>query len=184
MIKSKANQGAFTIVELLIVIVVIAILAAISIVAFNGVQQRANNTVTIEATSQIVKAYGLYIAENGSLPTGSGCIGESYPGNTCLSQDGTSACFGLGGSGVAVDLHAALRPYTGGSIPMASVQKVPCGGTEYSGLYAWYNSANERTTLVSILSGDVTCPAMSPNVLSQSRIVSGSATRCTYVIGL
>ena len=35
------NHTGFTIVELLIVIVVIAILAAITIVAFNGIQDRA-----------------------------------------------------------------------------------------------------------------------------------------------
>jgi len=38
--KNK-HQSAFTIVELLIVIVVIGILAAITIVSFNGVQARA-----------------------------------------------------------------------------------------------------------------------------------------------
>jgi prepilin-type N-terminal cleavage/methylation domain-containing protein len=41
--KSKKQTG-FTIVELLIVIVVIGILAAITIVAYNGVQNRASDT--------------------------------------------------------------------------------------------------------------------------------------------
>ena len=39
----RKKQTGFTIVELLIVIVVIGILAAITIVAFNGVQQRARD---------------------------------------------------------------------------------------------------------------------------------------------
>lgn len=50
----------FTIVELLIVIVVIAILAAITIVAFNGVQQRAQNSAilsSVRATSKLIKSY-------------------------------------------------------------------------------------------------------------------------------
>lgn len=40
---AKQKQAGFTIVELLIVIVVIGILAAITIVAFNGVQGRAHD---------------------------------------------------------------------------------------------------------------------------------------------
>lgn len=52
MVNIHRREG-FTIVELLIVIVVIAILAAISIVSYTGIQQRANNTVTIEATGQL-----------------------------------------------------------------------------------------------------------------------------------
>lgn len=43
MTKQTKSSG-FTIVELLIVIVVIAILAAITIVAYNGIQDRANTT--------------------------------------------------------------------------------------------------------------------------------------------
>lgn len=45
---ARLPQKGFTIVELLIVIVVIGILAAIVIVAFNGVQNRANDT-TVKA---------------------------------------------------------------------------------------------------------------------------------------
>lgn len=42
--KGAQKQSGFTIVELLIVIVVIAILAAITIVAYNGIQQRAKES--------------------------------------------------------------------------------------------------------------------------------------------
>ena len=41
MFKRAQKQTGFTIVELLIVVVVIAILAAITIVAYNGIQNRA-----------------------------------------------------------------------------------------------------------------------------------------------
>lgn len=51
----KTNTSGFTIVELLIVIVVIAILAAVTVVAFNGVQNRANDSSTQASVSQIYK---------------------------------------------------------------------------------------------------------------------------------
>ncbi|MCA9336117.1 prepilin-type N-terminal cleavage/methylation domain-containing protein, partial [Candidatus Saccharibacteria bacterium] len=42
---AKNKKTGFTIVELLIVIVVIAILAAITIVAYNGIQQRSRDSI-------------------------------------------------------------------------------------------------------------------------------------------
>ena len=60
MLTDKQRQNGFTIVELLIVIVVIAILAAITIVAYNGIQTRAQ-AATIQADlSAVVKKTELY----------------------------------------------------------------------------------------------------------------------------
>ena len=71
---NKKAQG-FTIVELLIVIVVIAILAAISIAAYTNIQQRAKNTAIINAASQSLKMIEAYVAANGTYPaTWSSCI--------------------------------------------------------------------------------------------------------------
>lgn len=59
------KQKGFTIVELLIVIVVIAILAAIVIVAYNGIQDRAKNSAAQSATAQAAKRIQQYFIENG-----------------------------------------------------------------------------------------------------------------------
>jgi len=61
----KNRITGFTIVELLIVIVVIAILAAISIVAYNGIQARANDTKIRAAANQLEKKILLWSIESG-----------------------------------------------------------------------------------------------------------------------
>lgn len=72
-LKTMKKDRGFTIVELLIVIVVIAILAAIVIVAYNGVQNRANASTAksnAEAVQKIVEAYAADdSAGNGLYPT-------------------------------------------------------------------------------------------------------------------
>ena len=63
----KSIRG-FTIVELLIVIVVIAILASISIVAYNGIQSRANDAALASDLRQIKSKLELYYADNATYP--------------------------------------------------------------------------------------------------------------------
>lgn len=65
----KSKQKGFTIVELLIVIVVIGILAALVITTFTGIQQKARNTereTDIKALQGQIEAY---YAQNGKYPT-------------------------------------------------------------------------------------------------------------------
>lgn len=69
LIVTKQNTRGFTIVELLIVIVVIGILAAITIVAFNGVQNKANDASVQSDVSQMAKQMHAYIAAEGKAPS-------------------------------------------------------------------------------------------------------------------
>ena len=69
MISLKKNNRGFTIVELLIVIVVIGILAALVIVTYNGIQQKARDTerkTDIKAVQGHLEAYW---ADNAKYPT-------------------------------------------------------------------------------------------------------------------
>lgn len=65
----NTQKDGFTIVELLIVIVVIAILAAVTIVAFNGVQQRAAASVAQSNAANAIRKVEIFNAENGAYPT-------------------------------------------------------------------------------------------------------------------
>ena len=63
----QAEKG-FTIVELLIVIVVIAILATITIVAYNGVQNRAKTTSAQTSAATVRNKLEVYNSINGVYP--------------------------------------------------------------------------------------------------------------------
>jgi len=71
----KKTSSGFTIVELLIVIVVIGILAVITIVAYNGLQQRGRDAQRSSDIASLQKALELYHVDNGGYPT---CSNTTY----------------------------------------------------------------------------------------------------------
>lgn len=94
----KKTTTGFTIVELLIVIVVIAILAAIGVVSYGGIQERAKNTQRIAAAKEWQKRILQYTAANGKYPMifpWHGCLGgEGYP--TDLDTNADVDCYSSG----------------------------------------------------------------------------------------
>jgi prepilin-type N-terminal cleavage/methylation domain-containing protein len=85
----RSNQG-FTITELLIVIVILGVLAAIVIISFGGITQRANNTSRIVAARQAVNLVQTYISTYSAYPWVTGasmCIGKNFPGGKCWGAD-------------------------------------------------------------------------------------------------
>lgn len=79
----KKRRSGFTIVELLIVIVVIAILAAVTIVAYNGITSRTKDARRLSDLASIQKGLELYFADN-----------NSYPDVTAGVGAGLKACIG------------------------------------------------------------------------------------------
>ena len=124
-------QG-FTIVDLLIVIVVIAILATISIAAYTNIQQRAKNTAIINAASQSLKMIEAYVAEYGEYPrvTGGGYM------SICLTAQ--SGCIGSTGNPISASSSLSIELAKVGSFP----QSVPNSGENRYGIIYEYNSAN------------------------------------------
>lgn len=64
----RLQQQAFTIVELIVTIVVIAVLAAITIVAFNGIQTRATSSAITSFLNKATKQLALSNVNNGRYP--------------------------------------------------------------------------------------------------------------------
>ena len=117
------KKYGFTIVELLIVIVVIAILATISITAYTNFQQRAKNTAIINAASQSLKTIQAYIVEHGTYPL------KSW---SCITSD--SGCH-TNGSVQSVHATFDTNMSTIGTLP----RSVPVDGTSNYGItYIYY----------------------------------------------
>lgn len=65
----RRTTSGFTIVELLIVIVIIAILAAITIVAYNGIQERSYDTRMASDMSNAARHIKIYQVDNDRYPS-------------------------------------------------------------------------------------------------------------------
>jgi prepilin-type N-terminal cleavage/methylation domain-containing protein len=123
MLNKVKNQSGFTIVELLIVIVVIGILAALVLNTFQGVQARARDTERKTDINSISTQLEAYYADYGYYPDGTAataCDDGTASNVACtlnprLTDRGLDddALVSPNSNGIVVDTTAATDPTPG-----------------------------------------------------------------------
>lgn len=187
--QATRHSKGFTIVELLIAIVVIGVLAAISLAAFNGVKSRARLAESGHFASAAVRTLSAYKAAEGAYPNTTGCIGTGYIDRTA---DGTADCrWNSGGNVWAVNptLNTQLEKYArvgdapdyvaldGGSIGLQ-------GATYYYNTSATLDGVTQADWIVYAVEGSV-CPLkpVYERVGWPSLVTNPSATRSYATTG-
>ena len=139
----QSKGSGFTIVELLIVIVVVAILAAITITAFNGIQQRARNNARISSAVAITKAIDAYTIQTGAALPVPVCVPT---GGTDYSGDGIPDCSTLSSSSgrwsEKATFNTALANAGFTNFSYAGGDVTGTDGTKYGGVAITYGSSN------------------------------------------
>lgn len=148
------KQKGFTIVELLIVVVVIAILAAITILAYNGIQQRARASALQTTVTDIAKRVEAEKA---------GSTSEQYPSSLAslnISSAGVNYYYSPDDNSYCVTKTDGSMRYSATSNNPAAVEG-DCGANGVVGWYKMNNNgvddgpsgANATLTTVSSVSG-------------------------------
>lgn len=132
---NKKAHG-FTIVELLIAIVVIAILAAITIVAYSGIQDRAYNAKIVTGVKNYRNALEAYKAQHDTYPTTTPEENGDHIAMVCL---GTGYANGNCGRVTDTDVYedevfnTAIRTIFGTAPALVNDQAIPSGPEAFVG---------------------------------------------------
>lgn len=176
------SKTGFTIVELLIVIVVIAILAAVSIVAYNGIQTRAENTKTVNAVSAWVKALQLYKADTGNYPPTNSCLGDT---NT-YTDSHNGRCWALNNNGAWIvnsTFLSQMTNYIGNTYPAPSNRDINANtdGNQYRGAMYYVQAAGNELIYLQVIGGTSTanCPKVG-SLTSTGGAVRPNGVSCYY----
>ena len=149
--NKQYRRSGFTIVELLIVIVVIAILAAISVVAYNGIRQRAIESSLAADISNANKLLGIYHANNSLYPATNACP-ASVSSAICLTPSGgasfnytansarTGYSLTVTNSGTSMISYDGSSPERSYGSRVVSLANMVNNGNFNSGLTGWTNN--------------------------------------------
>jgi type II secretory pathway pseudopilin PulG len=130
-------------VELLIVIVVIGVLAAISIAVYSNVQMSARNAARVSEAKEWAKILSMYGVTEGKYPfsTGVYCLGYGFP---VYSPNTVGSCWDASGGTVTVyyqndTINADIAQKVGVSLPNGTRTVINEGGRDRLGPVAQWN---------------------------------------------
>lgn len=146
-----ASSRGFTIVELLIVIVIIAILAAITIVAFSGIQNRAKASASQSASSTLAKKIETYYAENSQYPNVASVITGTGTQNSVTTAT-TSSWYSAQGGAFRTN---AATPSTATTAPSDAKNVYYVANSTNGGCIYYYDYPNSLYKVTQL--GTATC---------------------------
>lgn len=159
----KKSSSGFTIVELLIVIVIIAVLASIAVLAFSGVRNRASNTAKASTIGSYVKMLASYRSIHGKYPGP-----DPLTSNNITCFDGGTSCWNGADAAKSANLNTELLTV------VSNVPSLPLSTFNYTAADGYY--------IAYILSDTSNCPVIggttpgvssvaSPNPLTICRVI-------------
>ncbi len=178
--NSLRRANGFTIVELLVVIVVIGILAAITIVSYSGISQRAKEASIFADLSNASKLIDIFAVSNPNYPDDIASCPTPSAGNMCLkSSPGNQYVYSV--DNLSNPKLYSLAVVSCGSqylkISNAAAQKVsPVTGTA-AGATSYIDSGCTRTHT---FTGAGTFTATSSGIISISILGAGGGGSAPY----
>ncbi len=149
MTTTQIKNRGFTLVELLIVIVIIAILTVVSLVAYNGLQNQAKTSTAKSTADSVAKKAELYNTEKGHYPEGLTIFTSDTDNSTTPPSDNKENSWYMSGESVK---SATL---TDGSVPAdgpLAIEYVKCPGSSTSPtgaqIYYYDFSSNKKVARV------------------------------------
>jgi prepilin-type N-terminal cleavage/methylation domain-containing protein len=140
-VRRSATDAGFTLIEIMIVVVMIGILSAIAIPAFQKITKRSQNTAFVNDLRIATEAIQRYSLENGIWPQGDGVtmpsVLEGYlpPPNRWHKPTPVGGLWAMSDSTVDTAFKASLlvNGYVGGTTRAAQIDKMFDDGNPETG---------------------------------------------------
>jgi prepilin-type N-terminal cleavage/methylation domain-containing protein len=121
----RRNQGGFTLVELMIVVIIVGILAAVAIPMYQGATERAKASEAVAALGTIRGALRVYYAEHGTYVNANFVDGAQVTAGNVLDVSDTDL----------LGRYFSTECYTFDGAPTANAYSIECDGANSTATY-------------------------------------------------